>query len=211
VNGIAAHWLARSPASPSSPAWQPGSPSPTRRSRSRAPSRAIRRFFQDNAGAARINVAGQLVSAASLARFATCVAALAGDEGPAGRTLSAVTAASGGLSAASLAASAPTGLALTGPAGRGGASAVALHRRMFVLGGPVHTIALGVFVGCLSVAGRRTWRLPSRLTAAGLGAAAPAAMSSLSLVAHPAVLLIPAARVSGLVVCGIAGAHLSRR
>jgi len=34
-------------------------------------------------------------------------------------------------------------------------------------------------------------------------------MSPLSLVLKPAVLLIPAARVSGLVICGIAGARLS--
>jgi hypothetical protein len=171
---------------------------------------AIRRFFQDNRRAARINVAGQLVSAALLARFATWVAALARDSGPGAGKLSAWTAASGGLSSASLAASALTSLELTGRAGRSDAAAIALHRRMFVAGGPVHTTAFGAFVACLSVAGRRSGRLPQGLTTAGLASAAAGAMSPLSLVIKPAVLLIPAARVSGLVISAIAGARLSR-
>lgn len=170
---------------------------------------AIRRFFQDNANAARINVAGQLVSAAWLARFASSVAVLARDSGPGGSRLWAVTAASGGLSSASLTTSALTSLALTGRAGRSDATAVTLHRRMFVAGGPVHTTAFGVFVACLSIAGRRSRRLPRALTAAGLASASAGVMSPLSLVLRPAVLLIPAARVSGLVICGIAGARLS--
>ena len=170
---------------------------------------AIRRFLQDNANAARINVAGQLVSAAWLARFATWVAALARDSGPGVSKLWAVTAASGGLSSASLTTSALTSLALTSRAGRSDATAVTLHRRMFVAGGPVHTTAFGVFVACLSIAGRRSRRLPPALTAAGLASASAGVMSPLSLVLKPAVSLIPAARVSGLVICGIAGARLS--
>lgn len=41
----------------------------------------IRRYFRDNPGAARISVAGQLVSAASLARFTASVAKLAARSG----------------------------------------------------------------------------------------------------------------------------------
>jgi hypothetical protein len=80
---------------------------------------------------------------------------------------------------------------------------------MFVAGGPVHTTAFGLFVACLSVAGRRSRRLPGALTAAGLVSASAGVMSPLSLVLEPAVLLIPAARVSGLVICGVAGVRLS--
>jgi hypothetical protein len=172
--------------------------------------RAVRRFFQDNAGAARINVAGQLVSAAWLVLFARRVAALAQGSGRGSRTLRTVTAASGEVSSASLAASALTSLALTSRAGRRGRDAVALHRGMFVAGGAVHTTAFGVFVGCLSVAGRQSRGLPRGLTAAGFASAVTGALSPLSLVVEPAVLLIPAARVSGLLVCGIAGTRLSR-
>jgi len=172
--------------------------------------RAIRRFFQDNAGAARINVAGQLASAAWLALFARRVGALAEGSGRGPRALRAVTNASGGISSASLTASALTSLALTSRAGRRSRDAVVLHRRLFVAGGPVHTTAFGVFVGSLAVAGRQSRELPRGLTAAGLGSAVTGVLSPLSLVFEPAVLLVPAARVSGLLVCGIAGTRLSR-
>ena len=160
---------------------------------------AIRRFFQDNAGAARINVAGQLAAAALLARFTARIA-------PQGR-LVAVT---GALSSASLAGSALASLALTSRLGRRNATAVALHRAMFVAGGPVHTTAFGAFVGSMSAWGRRSGRLPRGLTTAGLASAAAGALSPLSLVVDPAVLLIPAARVSGMAITGIAGARLGR-
>jgi hypothetical protein len=171
---------------------------------------AVRRFFQDNALAARINVAGQLVSAASLARFAGRVVALATDASRGSRALRTVAAASGAASSASLAASALTSLALTSRAGRRDANAVALHRAMFLAGGPVHTTAFGVFVGCLSLAGRRSRVLPRGLTTPGLASAVAGALSPLSLAVEPAVLLIPAARASGLVVSGIAGTKLAR-
>jgi hypothetical protein len=103
--------------------------------------------------AARISVARQLVSAASLARFTGSVAAMARESGPGARGLQAAAAVSGALAAASLAASA--------------------------------------------------------LTTARLASGCAGALSPLGLVAEPAVLLIPAGRVSGLVVSGIAGARLS--
>jgi mannose-6-phosphate isomerase-like protein (cupin superfamily) len=167
---------------------------------------AIKRFFQDNARAARINVAGQLACAALLAQFSARIADLERDAG----RVRAVTVASGALSSASLAASALASLALTSRMGRRDATALALHRGLFLAGGPVHTPAFGAFVGSLSVWGRRSGRMPRSLTAAGLVSAAAGALSPLSLAVEPAVLLIPAARVSGLVITGIAGARLGR-
>jgi hypothetical protein len=155
-----------------------------------------------------ISIAGQLLSAASLARFTATVAALARDAHS--RRLQAATTAVGGVATGSLAASALTSLALTRGAGASNASAVALHRRVFVAGGPVHTAAFGALVGCLSLAGHRSERLPRALTGAGLVSAAIGAISPVSLVAESAVWLIPAGRVSGLVVSGIAGARLAR-
>jgi hypothetical protein len=170
---------------------------------------AVRRYFRGSARAARISAAGQLVSAASLARFTASVAALARVSGS--RPLRAATAAAGTAATASLAGSALTSLALTRRERRSRASLVALHRRVFLLGGPVHTAAFGALVGCLALAGRRTGRLPRALTTAGLASGTAGALSPLGLVVEPAVLLIPAGRMSGLVVTGIAGARMARR
>ena len=74
----------------------------------------------------------------------------------------------------------------------------------------MHACAFCVLVGCLSLAGRRTGRLPGPLTTAGLASATAGALSPLGMVLQPAVWLIPAGRFSGLVVAGIAGARLSR-
>jgi hypothetical protein len=171
---------------------------------------AIRRYFRGSAQAARISVAGQLVSAAALARFTATAAGLARGSGPRSRELRAATIAAGSVASASLAASALMALALTGRASGSNSAAVAMHRRVFIAGGPVHTTAFGVLVACLSLAGRRTRRLPSALTTPGLAAAAAGALSPLGLVVEPAVWLVPAGRLSGLVVSGIAGMRLSR-
>jgi hypothetical protein len=171
--------------------------------------RAIKRYFRGSARAARISIAGQLVSAASLARFTGSVVGLASESGPGARRLQAAATAAGAVAVASLAVSALTSLALTGASARSNPTVVTMHRRVFVAGGPVHTAAFGVLVGCLALAGRRTGRLPAPLTTAGLASACAGALSPLGLVLEPAVLLVPAGRVSGLVVCGIAGARLS--
>jgi mannose-6-phosphate isomerase-like protein (cupin superfamily) len=171
---------------------------------------AIRRYFQSGARGARISVAGQLISAASLARFTVSVAGLARGSGRGSPALRAATGASGGLATASLAGSALTALALTGRAGHNRARMLVLHRRVFVLGGPLHTAAFGALVGCLSIAGHRTGRLPRPLTIAGLASAATGTLSPLGLVVPSAALLIPAGRISGLAICGIAGARLSQ-
>jgi hypothetical protein len=69
---------------------------------------------------------------------------------------------------------------------------------------------IGIFTGCLALAGRRTGRLPEPLTAAGLAAAPAGVLSPLSLIIKPAVWLIPAGRLSGLAVTGAVGVLLSR-
>jgi hypothetical protein len=171
---------------------------------------AIRRYFGASARAARISVAGQLVSAAALARFGASVATLARTAEPSRPRLSTAARGAGALAAGSLAASALSSLALTLGPRRPNTAIVALHRRVFVLGGPVHTAAFGALVGCLSLAGRRGGALPRGLTTAGLASATAGVLSPLALLVDPAVWLIPAARVSGLVICGAAGARMSR-
>lgn len=169
---------------------------------------AIRRYFTASRRAARISVAGQLVSAAALARFGATVARVG--EGRSPPWLRTTTTAAGATAAASLAVSALTSLALTRDPARSDAELVALHRRLFIAGGPVHTAAFGALVGCVGLAGRHTGRLPPALTTAALASAAAGGLSPLGLLAEPAMWLIPAGRFSGLVVCGVAGVRLSR-
>ncbi len=85
-----------------------------------------------------------------------------------------------------------------------------MHRWVFLAGGPVRTATFGALVGCLCLAGRRTARLPDHLTTLGLIAATAGMLSPLSLITKPAVWLIPAGRMSGLAVTGIAGVLLGR-
>jgi len=66
----------------------------------------VQRFFQGDAGPERINVGGQLLSAASLAVFSASVARLAGRAGRGSRTLRAMAIGGGALASLSLAASA---------------------------------------------------------------------------------------------------------
>jgi hypothetical protein len=171
----------------------------------------IRRYFRGNPGAARLSVAGQLISAASLARFTASVAKLAGRSGRGSRGLRAAVLAGGGLAAASLATSALLSAALTGRRGEQDDSAAALHLLMFAAGGPVHGAGFGVLVGSLGLAGLRTGDLPRPLALAGLASAAAGTLSPLYFVWEPAAWFIPAGRFSGLLVCAIDGvvAHLA--
>jgi hypothetical protein len=66
----------------------------------------VQRFFQGDAGPERINVGGQLLSAASLAVFSASVARLAGRGRRGSRALQAMAIAGGALASLSLAASA---------------------------------------------------------------------------------------------------------
>ena len=171
----------------------------------------IRRYFRENSGAARLSEVGQLISAASLARFAASAARLAGRSGRGSRGLQVAALAGGGLAAASLAASALLSAALTGRRGEQDASAVALHKLMFAAGGPVHGAGFGVLIGSLGLAGLRTGELPRPLALAGLASAAAGSLSPLYFVWEPAAWFIPAGRFSGLLVSGIAGVRLARR
>jgi hypothetical protein len=171
----------------------------------------VRRYFQQNPGAARISVVGQLVSAASLARFAASVAKLAARSGRGARGLRAAAIAGGGLAAASLGASAMLSAALTGSPGERDDSAARLHRLMFAAGGPVHGAGFGLLVGSLGLAGLRTGELPRPLAIAGLASSVAGMLSPLYFVWEPAAWLIPAGRFPGLLVSGLAGARLGRR
>jgi hypothetical protein len=170
----------------------------------------IRRYFGESPIPGRLSATGQFISAAALIRFTASVAKLAGRAGVGSRKLQAAAIAGGGLAAGSLATSAACAAALTARRGQQDASATALHRRGFIAGGPVHGAGFGALVGALSVAGLRTGELPRPLAIAGLASAAAGLLSPLYLVSERAALLIPAGRVTGLLVSGIAGARLSR-
>jgi hypothetical protein len=171
----------------------------------------ISRYFRGNAGAARLSVVGQLISAASLAWFTASVASLATRSGRGSRGLQVAALAGGGLAATSLATSALLSAALTSRQGEQDASASALHRLMFAAGGPVHGAGFGVLVGSLGLAGLRTGELSRPLALAGLTWAAAGSLSPLYFVTESAAWLTPTGRFSGLVVSAIAGARLSRR
>jgi hypothetical protein len=171
----------------------------------------IRSYFTGSARSARLSVAGQVISSAALVPFTAAVARLARRTGPNSSALEAAAIVGGGVAAASLATSAVCSAALTGAWGKEDASAVALHRRAFLAGGPVHTATFGLLVGVLGLAGLRTGELPRPLATAGLVSGLVGILSLLYLESARAVWLIPAGRFSGLLVSGIAGVRLSRR
>jgi hypothetical protein len=139
----------------------------------------IQKFFQGSSGAERINVAGQLLSAASLAVFSRSVAQLAGRSGS--KMLKAAAIAGGALASTSLAASATAAAALTSERGRDDDQAKSLHRFLFSAGGPVHGAGLALLLGALGLAGRRTGALRHPLAIAALAAAAADALAPLVL------------------------------
>ena len=94
----------------------------------------VREYFTGSAGAARVSVAGQLASSLALARFTSVVAGL----DPQSRALRVAAIAGGTLASGALASSAVISAALTGRRGREDDSALRLHRRAFLAGGPAH-------------------------------------------------------------------------
>jgi hypothetical protein len=144
----------------------------------------VQRFFQGDAGPERINVGGQLLSAASLAVFSASVARLAGRTGRGSRALQAMAITGGALASLSLAASATAAAALTAGPGRDEDRARSLHRFVFAAGGPVHGAGLALLLGALGLAGRRTGALPGPLTTASLASAGVDALA-------PVVLAVP--------------------
>jgi hypothetical protein len=175
-----------------------------------AESSVIRRYFSQEHRAARIGAAAQLTCATSLARFTKSVATLAARARQGSRALRAASVAGGALAAASLATSALTTVTLTTDRAERDSDADELYRLMFVTGGPVHGVGLGLLVGSLGVAGLRTGELPSGLSKAALASSVAGALSPLALVAKPGLVFIPLGRLSALVVSGIAGVRLAR-
>jgi hypothetical protein len=170
----------------------------------------VQRFFLGSAGPERINVGGQLLSAASLAVFSASVAQLAGRAGPRSRALQVMAIAGGALASVSLAASATAAAALTTGAGRDEDRARSLHRFVFAAGGPVHGAGLALLLGALGLAGRRTGALPRPLTTAALASAGVNALAPVVLAVPKAALVIPAGRFPTFVVLGISGVRLAR-
>ena len=149
---------------------------------------AIRGYFRGNATGARISVAGQLISAASLAAFTAQVAR----------------AAEGRARVAALATAAAFAGWLTFKAGEDPQRDVAFHRAMFLAGGPAHGAAFGVLLAAL---GTGTDALPER---PALAIAAVNLLAPLYLLDERAAWLIPAGRFPGLIAVGIAGPRLAR-
>lgn len=175
-----------------------------------SPAADVRDYYSGSARAARFSVAGQAVSILSLARFTVSVARLARHSGGAPRALQAAAVVSGGGAVASLAASAATHALLTVPRDRDDETLVALSRRVFVLGGPIHGVAYGVLTGVLAEAGRRTGMLGPPAVAAGLVSAVSGVASPLYFRWENAGWLIPIGRFSGYLLAGIAGVRLAR-
>jgi hypothetical protein len=121
----------------------------------------IRRYFSREHRAARLGAAAQLACAGFLARFTKSVAALAA-QARSPRGLQAASTAGGALAAISLATSALTTVALTTAQGKRDSDPERLYRLMFVSGGPVHGVGLGLLVGSLGLAGLRNGALPRR-------------------------------------------------
>jgi hypothetical protein len=175
-----------------------------------APPSVIRRFFSKEHKAARLGATAQLACAACLARFAKSATVLAGRAKHDSGRLRAASAAGGVLASTSLAASALTTVALTTRRAERKESADALYRLMFVTGGPVHGVGLGLLVGALGVSGLVTGELPPRLSKTALAASAAGALSPLALVARPGIVFVPLGRLSALLVIGLAGVRLAR-
>lgn len=170
----------------------------------------VRRYFTTNRRPARLSVAGQLVSAASLAVFTRTVRQLAQRTGPGWYRRRSLATVSGAAASATLAAAAACSLAQTTGAVRDADTAARVNRVGFAVGGPVHTAAFGVFTGVLSSAGRRTGELSSALTTAAAVGAAAGALSPTYFLTRAAGWFIPVARFLGLAAAGMAGAQLAR-
>ena len=169
----------------------------------------IRRYFTQPSRAPHLSIAGQLISATSLAHFTVSVSKLVRRAGPGSRALQAGTVAGGAIAVAGLAGSALTAAALTRDRSEDPDRAVRLARRAFLAGGPIHGVGLGLLMGALGLAGLRTGELPRPVAITALASVAPNLLGPLYLLAEPAGWLIPAGRFPGLIAAGAAGVRLS--
>jgi hypothetical protein len=170
----------------------------------------IRRYFSQEHLAARLGALAQLTCAGSLARFTKSVAALGTRAARGSRGLPTAAVAGGALATVSLAISALTTVSLTTSRAETDSEAEALYRLMFVTGGPVHGVGLGLLIGSLGVAGVRNDELPSRVSKAALASSVAGALSPLALVAKPGFVFLPLGRLSALAISGIVGVRLAR-
>jgi hypothetical protein len=170
----------------------------------------VRAYFQENAGPARLSVAAQFLSAASIAHFTLSVAAVAKQAGSKAKLLQALAVGGGALAASSLAVSAGTAGMLTAGE-RDDRSVESLHRFLFLSGGAIHNLGLALLTGALGAAGLRSGTLPEPLNRAALVASIAAAATPLTLGSVKAMAAIPLARVSCLAVMGIAGVKLAKK
>jgi hypothetical protein len=146
----------------------------------------IRRYFTQASHAPRISIAGQLISAASLARFTASVTRFAGRAGPGSRALQAVAVTGGAIAVAGLATSSATAAALTTGRSEDPDEAVHLARRAFLAGGPIHGVGFGLLIGALGLAGLRTGELPRAVALTALASVPPNLLGPLYLLAEPA-------------------------
>jgi hypothetical protein len=170
----------------------------------------IRAYFQGNAAPARLSVVGQFLSAVSIAHFTLSVVSVAKQAGSKAKLLRALAVAGGALAATSLAVSASTAGALT-VGERDDRSVESLHRFLFLSGGAIHNVGLALLTGALGAAGLRSSTLPEPLNRAAIVAATAAAATPLTLGSIKGMAAIPLARVSCLVVMGIAGVKLAKK
>jgi len=170
----------------------------------------IRRYFSEEHRAAHLGAIAQLICAGSLARFTKSVASLAARAGRGSGSLRVASVGGGALATTSLAASALTTITLTTSRAQRDTDANQLYRLMFLTGGPVHGVGLGLLVGSLGLAGLRTGELPARLSRTALASSVAGALSPLALIGTPGLVFIPLGRLSALAVSGIAGVRLAR-
>lgn len=171
----------------------------------------VRRYFTANRRAARVSVAGQLMSAASLAVFTKSVRQLTERRGtdPSWRRTAATV--SGAVAAATQAAAAACSLAQTTTAVHDSDTAARVNQIGFALGGPVHTAAFGVLTGVLAASGRHGGVLLRSGTTAAAVSAVAGVLSPTYFLTRAAGWFIPVARFLGLVAIGSAGARLGTR
>ena len=124
----------------------------------------VSRYFTENSRSARLSAAGQLISAAALARFTASVARLAGRSGEGSQRLRTAAIAGGGLAVASLAASGLHTLALSGRWGKDDKSAARMARRASSSAAPSTESASGCsparsrWPGCARASCPAPWR-----------------------------------------------------
>jgi hypothetical protein len=162
-------------------------------------------YFRDHQFAVRISAFLQFAAAIPLAIYAATAKARLHRLGI--RAPGATIALAGGLLAAAfMACSALVSWVLSRPEVADQPVLVrALQDLAFITGGPGHVVPLGLLIAGISVPGLLAGLLPRWLTIAGLGIAALAELTTLTLLVTDASYLLPVARFTGLAWLVIAG------